>query len=75
MASTSAELDLAAVLSRPTCRIELAAKILGVSRSAAYQAARAGELPTIKLGRRMVVPTAKLAEMLGVELPAATTAA
>jgi excisionase family DNA binding protein len=50
----------------PTISIERAARLLGVSRSAAYRAAAAGQLPTITFGRRLLVPTARLLEMLGV---------
>jgi excisionase family DNA binding protein len=50
---------------QPTLRVEQAAEILGVSRSSAYEAARAGELPTIRLGRRLLVPTARLRALLG----------
>ena len=45
--------------------VEEAGRILRCSRSSAYQAARRGELPTIKLGRRLLVPTAALRRMLG----------
>jgi excisionase family DNA binding protein len=48
-----------------TLTVEQAAKVLGVSRGLAYQAAAAGELPTIKLGRRLLVPRARLLAMLG----------
>jgi excisionase family DNA binding protein len=45
-----------------------AAEMLGVSRGTAYEAARDGSLPTIKLGsRRIVVPRARLLAMLGEE--------
>lgn len=50
----------------PTVSVEHAAKLLGVSRSTAYRAAAAGQLPTITFGRRLLVPTARLLEMLGV---------
>jgi excisionase family DNA binding protein len=53
-----------------TISIEEAGKILGLSRSAAYRAAARGEIPTLRFGRRLVVPTAKLFAMLGLrELP------
>jgi len=42
-----------------------AAILLGVSRSAAYRAAKAGQIPTITFGRRLLVPTCLLLEMLG----------
>jgi excisionase family DNA binding protein len=48
-----------------TINVEDAAKVLRISRGAAYEAARTGELLTIRFGRRLLVPTARLAEMLG----------
>lgn len=35
------------------------------SLSAAYRAMNSGDLPTIRVGRRLFVPTARLREMLG----------
>jgi excisionase family DNA binding protein len=49
----------------PTISVEQAAKLLGVSRSAAYRAAASGQLPTLAFGRRLRVPTAPLLRMLG----------
>jgi excisionase family DNA binding protein len=49
----------------PTISVEHAAELLGVSRSAAYRAARAGQLVTFRVGRRLLVPTAPLLRMLG----------
>lgn len=49
-----------------TMTIEDAAKLLGLSRSSAYRAARRGELPTLRFGRRLVVPTGRLLTLLGV---------
>lgn len=48
-----------------TLTIEEAAKLLGVSRGLAYEAARRGELPTIRLGRRLLVPRARLLALVG----------
>ena len=50
-----------------TCSIEEAAMLLGIGRSTAYAAARDGSLPTVRLSHRLLVPTAKLREMLGLE--------
>jgi excisionase family DNA binding protein len=50
----------------PTVTVEQAAKLLGVSRSAAYRAAATGQLPTLAFGRRLVVPTFRLMQMLGI---------
>lgn len=39
-------------------------KVLGISRSSAYQAARCGDLPIIGIGRRMLVPKICLETLL-----------
>ena len=49
----------------PTIKVEQAAMLLGISRSAAYRAAKAGQLQTFRMGRRLLVPTAPLLRMLG----------
>jgi predicted DNA-binding transcriptional regulator AlpA len=41
-----------------------AAKLIGISRAAAYRFASAGELPTKKLGRRVYVVSAKLRDFI-----------
>jgi hypothetical protein len=51
----------------PTIPVVRAGRLLGVGRNRAYAAARAGQIPTILVGRRRVVPTAKLLELLGVD--------
>ena len=53
--------------SRPTLSVEEAAEVLGIARSSAYQAAQRGEIPTLRFGRRLRVPTAQLVAMLGQE--------
>ena len=50
-----------------TLTIEEAAKILGISRGLAYQAARTGELPTIRFGRRFLVPRHALLKLISEE--------
>jgi excisionase family DNA binding protein len=47
-----------------TLTIPQAAKRLGVSRNSAYQAARRGEIPTIRIGKRILVPVAALERKL-----------
>ncbi len=61
---------LAELLDRPTVDVGDAARILNVSRGAAYAAAREGRLPVLRFGRRMVVPTAALRRMLELDPPA-----
>ena len=41
-----------------------AGALLGLGRSASYAAAGRGELPTISLGRRLVVPVIQLRRLL-----------
>jgi len=41
-----------------------AAKLLGISRSAAYRLADSGELPVKRLGGRIYVVTAKLLDLV-----------
>ena len=50
-----------------TITVEEAGELVGMSRSAAYRAAARGQLPTVRLGRRLRVPTAKFLSMLGLE--------
>ncbi len=39
-----------------TLAVEQAGKLLGISRAHAYDLARTGEIPSVKLGKRVVVP-------------------
>ncbi len=50
----------------PTLSVPAAGKLLGLGREGSYRAAATGELPTIKFGRRLFVPTARLLQILGV---------
>lgn len=51
-------------MSRETLTIEEAARMLGIGRNSAYEAARRGEIPTLRIGRRLVVPRAALERIL-----------
>ena len=51
--------------------VEQACALLGISRSAGYRAPAAGDLPTIRLGRRLYVPTAGLAALIGLPVDGA----
>jgi excisionase family DNA binding protein len=42
-----------------------AGALLGISRALAYELVARGELPSLRLGRRLVVPKVALLEMLG----------
>lgn len=44
-----------------------AGKMLGLGRAAAYAAAKRGEIPVLRIGRRMLVPVSKMLAMLGLQ--------
>jgi excisionase family DNA binding protein len=51
-------------MERRTLSVSEAALILGISRAHAYDCVRSGELPSITLGRRVVVPRQAIEELL-----------
>ncbi len=53
-----------------TCSVEAAGEVLQVGRCTAYEQATAGAIPTIRVGRRLLVPVPRLLSMLGIDLPA-----
>ena len=58
-----------------TISIEEASRRLGIGRNQTYEAAGRGEIPTIRIGRRLLVPVAALDQMLGVGARSKTEAA
>jgi excisionase family DNA binding protein len=59
-------------LERPTMSVEEAGQLLGVSRCSAYRAANTGQLPVIKVGKSLRVPSAAVRRMLHLEEPQVT---
>lgn len=53
----------------PTVTVPRAAVLLGISRTAAYAGANRGEIPTLRVGQRLLVPTVGLYRILGHPLP------
>ena len=53
-------------IQRMTVTVEEAATILGVGRNKAYEAARSGEIPAIRIGKRLLVPRAALKRLLAI---------
>lgn len=49
---------------RLTVTVEQAARILGISRGLAYQMAREGRIPTLRFGKRIVVPRKAIERLL-----------
>ncbi|WP_407531006.1 helix-turn-helix domain-containing protein [Methylobacterium oryzisoli] len=54
----------AATAVRMTLTIDEAAQQLGIGRNGAYEAAKRGEIPTIRIGRKMLVPLIPFQRML-----------
>ena len=50
--------------SRQTLTIDEAARVLGIGRNGAYEAARRGDIPTVRIGKRILVPRVALDEKL-----------
>jgi excisionase family DNA binding protein len=65
--------------SRLTLTVDEAGRLLGVSRMTAYAAVRDGTIPSLRIGRRVLVPRKAFMEMLArpggerVELSAASS--
>lgn len=57
-------------ITRQTLSVAEAAEVLGISRAHAYDCVRSGELPSINLGRRVVIPRRALDELLNGGAPA-----
>ena len=49
---------------RLTLTVEEVAATLGISRAFAYEAVRRGEIPSIRIGRRVLVPQAALERLI-----------
>ena len=56
-----------ALLEPAAVSVTEAARLLGLSRRSAYRAAAAGELPTVRIGGRILVPVHRLLELLDQE--------
>jgi excisionase family DNA binding protein len=60
-----------ATAERKTYDVEEAGRLLGLGRNTAYQAVKVGTIPSIKIGRRLLVPKAAIDRMLGITTEAA----
>jgi len=60
--------ELRKLLSSPTASVpEVGRVCFGLSRNASYDAARKGDIPTVRIGGGLFVPTAPLRKQLGLE--------
>ena len=47
--------------------VEEAAELLRISRNTAYEAVKRGEIPSVRVGRRILIPRISIMKMLGGE--------
>jgi excisionase family DNA binding protein len=59
-------------MERLTLTVEQAGALLGISRALAYEMARTGKLPTLRFGKRIVVPRKAIENMLESSVPVPT---
>ena len=52
---------------RKTLNVDEVAQLLGIGRTLAYQAVRRGEIPSIRIGNRYLVPKAALEKVISEE--------
>lgn len=62
---SQSSLTLDDIRGKATISVPEAGELLGLGRASSYTAALKGEIPSIKIGRRTLVPVAKLLTMLG----------
>ncbi len=63
--TTTPPMTLDEIRNRPSLTVEDAGRVLGLGRVAAYKAVKSGAIPSIRIGRRICVPTPKFLAMLG----------
>ncbi len=54
---------------RLTMSIEECARRLGIGRNSAYEAVARGEIPVIRVGKRLLVPKAQLDKLFAGKIP------
>lgn len=71
MSAKAEPLTVADLRRRPTITVQEYARFVGVSKDTVYEAAARGELRHLKLGARILLPTAPILEALGYEVDGA----
>jgi len=54
-------------MARLTYSVSEAAEALGVAKSSAYEAVHRGDIPSIRVGGRILIPKVAIAELLGMK--------
>jgi len=49
---------------RVTLTVDEARRMLGLSRGSAYEAVRTGSIPSVRIGKRILIPRAALTRLL-----------
>jgi hypothetical protein len=62
-----AEHELNQLLAQPTLTVADALKVIPLSRNSLYEAIRRGDIKTVKLGKKILVPTGPLRRQFGIE--------
>jgi hypothetical protein len=63
--------ELKKLLSKPTASVPDVGRVCyGLCRNASYAAAKKGDIPTIRVGGSVLVPTSALRKQLGIEAAA-----
>lgn len=57
-------MSLTAISERPVLSVEETRELLGLSRNSMYSAIARGEIPSIRVGRRLLIPKAALSRLL-----------
>jgi len=65
---TSSSVTIPDPVRHPTMTVDVVAEILGLDRKTIYAAIHAGEIPSIRVGRRILVPTVWLAATIAPDL-------
>jgi hypothetical protein len=59
--------EILAGLAEITTSVEIAGAAYGLARNASYEAVRRGEIDSVKMGGKIVCPTAPIRKRLGLE--------
>jgi excisionase family DNA binding protein len=59
--------DISELLRQPTLTPEQVSRIFGLSRNGTYDAIKRGEIASVRLGKKILVPTAVIRKMLSIE--------
>lgn len=73
--ATVERVTLAMIQDRAVISVEQAASVLGIGRTAAYNAVRTQQIPSVRVGRRVLIPVPALMAWLGFEAAAEETPA